>query len=40
MPAGHPAHLVRELVRSGLDLSAIVEPYERRSALSRPIIRR
>ena len=29
VPAGHPAHLVRELVRSGLDLSAIFEPYER-----------
>src|SRR5918995_4834762 len=29
VPAGHPAHLVRELVRSELDLSAIFEPYER-----------
>jgi transposase len=29
VPAGHPAHLVRELVRSGLDLSAIFDPYER-----------
>jgi transposase len=29
VPAGHPAHLVRELVRSELDLSAILEPYER-----------
>jgi transposase len=29
MPAGHPAHLVRELVRRELDLSAIFEPYER-----------
>ncbi len=29
LPAGHPAHLVRELVRRELDLSAIFEPYER-----------
>ena len=29
VPAGHPAHLVRELVRRELDLSAIFEPYER-----------
>ena len=29
VPAGHPAHLVRDLVRRELDLSAIVEPYER-----------
>jgi transposase len=29
VPAGHPAHLVRELVRCELDLSAILEPYER-----------
>ena len=29
VPAGHAAHLVRELVRSELDLAAIVEPYER-----------
>jgi transposase len=29
VPAGHPAHLVRELVRAELDLAAILEPYER-----------
>ena len=29
VPAGHPAHLVRELVRTELDLAAIMEPYER-----------
>jgi transposase len=29
VPAGHPAHLVRELVRAELDLSAIVAEYER-----------
>jgi transposase len=29
VPAGHPAHLVRELVRGELDLSAIVAEYER-----------
>ena len=29
VPAGHPAHLVRELVRTELDLSAILAPYER-----------
>jgi transposase len=29
VPAGHPAHLVRELVREELDLAAILEPYER-----------
>ena len=29
VPAGHPAHLVRELVRTELDLAAIVAPYER-----------
>jgi len=29
VPAGHWAHLVRELVRRELDLSAIFEPYER-----------
>ena len=29
VPAGHPAHLVRELVRAELDLSAIVADYER-----------
>jgi transposase len=29
VPASHPAHLVRELVRSELDLRAIIEPYER-----------
>ena len=29
VPAGHPAHLVRELVRRELDLAAIFEPYER-----------
>jgi transposase len=29
VPAGHAAHLVRELVRESLDLSAIFEPYER-----------
>ena len=29
VPAGHPAHLVRDLVRKELDLSAILEPYER-----------
>ena len=34
--AGHPAHLVRELVRSELDLSAIFEPYERSEA-SHPV---
>ena len=27
--AGHPAHLVRELVRAELDLSAILAEYER-----------
>jgi transposase len=29
VPAGHPAHLVRELVRAELDLAAIVADYER-----------
>jgi transposase len=29
VPAGHPAHLVRELVRAELDLAAIVAEYER-----------
>jgi transposase len=29
VPAGHPAHLVRDLVRAELDLSAILERYER-----------
>ena len=29
VPAGHAAHLVRDLVRESLDLSAIFEPYER-----------
>ena len=29
VPAGHPAHLVRELVRTELDLTAIVAAYER-----------
>src|SRR6188472_2481412 len=29
VPAGHPAHLVRDLVRRELDLAAIMEPYER-----------
>jgi transposase len=29
VPAGHPAHLVRELVRAELDLAAILERYER-----------
>lgn len=29
VPAGHPAHLIRDLVRSELDLSAIMAPYER-----------
>ena len=29
VPAGDPAHLVRELVRTELDLSAILAPYER-----------
>jgi len=29
VPAGHPAHLVRELVRAELDLSAIVAAYAR-----------
>ena len=29
VPAGHPAHLVRELVRTELDLTAIVAEYER-----------
>ena len=29
VPAGHPAHLVRDLVRTELDLAAILEPYER-----------
>jgi transposase len=29
VPPGHPAHLVRELVREELDLSAVLEPYER-----------
>jgi hypothetical protein len=27
VPAGHPAHLVRELVRTELDLAAIVADY-------------
>ena len=40
VPAGHPAHLVRELVRAELDLSAIVADYERRSGASRPTTRR
>ena len=40
VPAGHPAHLVRELVRAELDLSAILEPTTTRSAASRPITRR
>jgi transposase len=29
VPAGHPAHLVRDLVRAELDLAAIVADYER-----------
>jgi transposase len=29
VPAGHPAHLVRDLVREELDLSAVVADYER-----------
>lgn len=29
VPAGHPAHLIRDLVRTELDLSAIMAPYER-----------
>jgi transposase len=29
VPPGHPAHLVRELVREELDLAAILEPYAR-----------
>jgi transposase len=29
VPAGHPAHLLRELVRSELELSAMVAAYER-----------
>jgi transposase len=29
VPAGHPAHLVRELVRAELDLTAILTEYER-----------
>ena len=29
VPAGHPAHLVRELVRAELDLAAILAGYER-----------
>jgi transposase len=29
VPAGHPAHLIRELVREELDLAAIVAEYER-----------
>jgi transposase len=29
VPAGHPAHLVRELVRAELDLAAILAEYER-----------
>src|SRR5919106_602745 len=29
VPAGHPAHLVRELVRTELDLTAIVAEYQR-----------
>ena len=41
VPAGHPAHLVRELVRDGAgpggDLSS---PTSGRSAASRPTIRR
>ena len=27
VPAGHPAHLVRDLVRESLDLSPILESY-------------
>ena len=37
VPAGHPAHLLRELVRRELDLSAVFEPYEREERASRPI---
>jgi transposase len=29
VPAGHPAHLIRELVRQELDLAAILATYER-----------
>ena len=29
VPAGHVAHLIRDLMRTKLDLSAIMEPYER-----------
>jgi transposase len=29
VPPGHPAHLMRELVREELDLAAILAPYER-----------
>ena len=28
MPAGHPAHLVRDLVRESLDLEAIMAAYD------------
>jgi hypothetical protein len=28
LPAGHRAHFVRDMVRSGLDLSAIVASYD------------
>ena len=28
VPAGHPAHLVRELVREALDLAAIMAAYD------------
>ena len=37
VPAGHPAHLLRELVRRELYLSAVFEPYEREERASRPI---
>ena len=40
VPAGHPAHLVRELVRSELDLSAILAATSGRSGASRRITRR
>ena len=40
VPAGHRAHLVRELVRNELDLSAILARAAMRRAGSRPITRR
>lgn len=35
VPAGHVAHFVREVVRSGLDLGAILESYGEERATRR-----